>query len=134
MFGSTSASLSCHLVSGTLYTKPYGKNCQLRASIPKWQPTTIHCPLDGAIESINHTMTLYRFLPFTFDTIGKCFRPVDIDGTTVRDVKTLLENHLSDTLGESLYSARTARALRATFRLCSPRRAPKHIPWKCPSN
>ena len=26
----------------------------------------------------------------------------------------------------------TARALRATFRLCSPRRAPKHIPWKCP--
>ena len=26
----------------------------------------------------------------------------------------------------------TARALRATFRLCSPRRAPKHTPWKRP--
>ena len=26
----------------------------------------------------------------------------------------------------------TARALRATFRLFSPRRAPKHTPWKCP--
>ena len=26
----------------------------------------------------------------------------------------------------------TACALRATFRLCSPRRAPKHTPWKRP--
>ena len=26
----------------------------------------------------------------------------------------------------------TARALRATFRLCSPQRAPKHTPWKSP--
>ena len=26
----------------------------------------------------------------------------------------------------------TTRALRATFRLCSPRRAPKHTPWKRP--
>ena len=26
----------------------------------------------------------------------------------------------------------TARALRATFGLCSPRRAPKHTPWKRP--
>ena len=26
----------------------------------------------------------------------------------------------------------TARALRATFRLCSPRRAPRHTPWKRP--
>ena len=34
--------------------------------------------------------------------------------------------------GESLHCARTARALRATFRLCSPRRAPKHTPWKRP--
>ena len=29
-------------------------------------------------------------------------------------------------------SLRTARALRATFRLSSPQRAPKHTPWKCP--
>ena len=36
------------------------------------------------------------------------------------------------TLGESLHCARTARALRATFRLCSPRRAPRHAPWKRP--
>ena len=27
-----------------------------------------------------------------------------------------------------------ARAWRATFRLCSPRRAPKHTPWKRPKN
>ena len=30
------------------------------------------------------------------------------------------------------HCARTARALRATFRLCSPRRAPRHAPWKRP--
>ena len=44
--------------------------------------------------------------------------------------------HLVDlpclTQGESLHCARTARALRATFRLCSPRRAPRHAPWKRP--
>ena len=38
--------------------------------------------------------------------------------------------------GESLHCARTARcttrALRGTFRLCSPRRAPKQTPWKRP--
>ena len=36
------------------------------------------------------------------------------------------------TKGESLHCARTAHALRATFRLCSPRRAPKQTPWKHP--
>ena len=32
------------------------------------------------------------------------------------------------TQGESLHCARTAHTLRATFRLCSPRR-PRHAPW-----
>ena len=47
---------------------------------------------------------------------------------------------LSMPMGESLHCARTARytarcttrALRATFRLCSPRRAPKQTPWNRP--
>ena len=36
--------------------------------------------------------------------------------------------------GESLHCTRTARTLRATFRLCSPRRAHRHAPWKHPLN
>ena len=46
------------------------------------------------LETIDHNMTSCRFLPFAFDTVKKCFLPVDIDGHTVSDVLQLFQDYL----------------------------------------
>ena len=55
-----------------------------------------------------------------------------VSGTVAYSQGAVLAHGASWAKGESLHCARTARTLRATFRLCSPRRAPKHTPWKPP--
>ena len=65
--------------------------------LSSWKPKALHCPLDGAEETIEHALTSCRFLPFALDTISKCFLPVSTDSVTVTTVQQLFASFLDST-------------------------------------
>ena len=59
-----------------------------------WRPEHAACPLDGAQETIQHTITCREFLPAAFNTIDKCFLEADpqthVGSATLIDLNPLV--------------------------------------------
>ena len=72
--------------------KALWKKLPMGKRLSSWIPNALHCPLDGAEETIEHSLTTCRFLPFAFDTISKCFLPVSINDTVVNTLQELFRN------------------------------------------
>ena len=77
--------------------KALWKKLPVGTRLSKWMPTALHCPLDGAVETTDHTLSTCRFLPVAKNTISKCFLPLSIDGVTVSSVQDLMSSYLDTT-------------------------------------
>jgi len=63
-----------------------------------WKPHDTQCPLDGSLETVEHSLGLCKYLPFVFDTVDECFPTYEADDKVVAGVRELL----TDQPGESL--------------------------------
>ena len=61
-----------------------------------WRPEHAACPLDGAQDTIQHTITCYKLPPAAFNTINKCFP--EADPQTHVGSATLIDHHPSQSL------------------------------------
>ena len=54
-----------------------------------WKPLDTHSPLDGAIETMQHSLLRCRYLPVAYDTTVKCFPDWD---QSILGVQRLIDN------------------------------------------
>ena len=101
---------------------------------PKFTSALCRASVSSASRSLNCVPYTLRTEVTIAWSVSTCENYIIAEGLVISVIGSSVHCSLGMTgpTGESLRCARTARALRATFRLCSPRRAPKHTPWKRP--
>ena len=63
-----------------------------------WKPNGTQCPLDGGLETVEHSLGLCKYLPFVFGTVDKCFPLYEADGKVVSGVREILNDHPGESL------------------------------------